>query len=51
MLAHWTLDKDKVDKVRVMGQLQTANACYFALKDSYPRSQGMKGVDTEVLVG
>ena len=32
------------------GQLQAASACCFALEDSYPRSQGTKGVDTEVLV-
>ena len=47
---HWALNKDKVDKGWVMGQLQAASACHFALKDSYPRSRGAKGVDTEVLV-
>ena len=32
------------------GQLQAASACCFALEDSYLRSQGTKGLDTEVLV-
>ena len=29
-----------------MGQFPTASACRLALKDPYPRSQGVKGLDT-----
>ena len=32
------------------GQPQAASACHFALKDFSQRSQGVKGLDTKVLV-
>ena len=30
----------------MLGQFPTASACHLALKDSYERSQGAKGLDT-----
>ena len=34
----------------MVGQPWTASVCHLALKDSYLRSQGMKGLDTQALV-
>ena len=39
-----------MDKEVVNGAVSTASACCLALKDSYLRSQGVKDLDTQVLV-